>query len=203
MNTIKQKIKDYSNNNNLMFLIGIVCMFLTSTTMGLGDWDFVWQSYLGKSVVTNFDFYGLKDLIWGSLNIHPYYDHEWLTNVFFYLTTVIFGDSYSIVFVKIVIELLLGITTYCFVKQIVKTFDNMSFFTYLFSMTLTYCFGALLVKPKAYDISLVLVMWLIILLERRREGTLTFKKFCVFIVVLTILWNNIHSGSIVLLFGFY
>ena len=199
MSVVKQKLKALSENTNLMFFISIVCMFLTSTIMGLGDWDFVWQSHLGKAVVERGDFFGLKDLIWGTVNVNPYYDHEWLTNVFFYLVTVLFGEVYSIIVVKVFIELLLGVTVYFFVKQVIKTYVHISFITYVSCMFLTYCFGALLVKPKAYDISLALVMWLLILLEKRKENTISFKCFAICILILTVFWNNIHSGSIVLL----
>lgn len=200
MKGIKNKINQLGQNTPLLFFISIVCMFLTSTILGLGDWDFRWQSFLGQSIVTKGDFYGLKDLIWGTVGIHSYYDHEWLTNVFFYLLNVIFGPTYSIVVTKVIIELLLGITSYFFVKFFIKDFSKMNITMYLGSMVLTYLYATLLVKPKAYDISVAFMMLLIILLEKYRDNVISFRKFALYLIPLIILWNNIHSGSILLVF---
>ena len=197
--SIKEKFNNFSANKDALFLVSIVSVFLTSTILGLSDLDFIWQSYLGKSIITKGDFFGLKDLVWGTVNIHEYYDHEWLCNVFFYLSTLLFGDAYSVIFVKVIIELLLGFTTYAFLKQIIKTYNNLHFISYFCCMLMTYCLCFTLVKPKAYDISLIFFMWLLILLEKRKEGTISFKRFALFILLLTLCWNNIHSGSIVLL----
>ncbi len=188
-------------NKNILFLISIVCIFLMSTIMGLSDWDFVWQSRLGKYIVTEHDFNGLRHLVWGTQGIDVYYDHEWLTNVFFYIATVLFGETGGIIAIKLLIELSLGIVTYMFVTQFFKSVDDIDVSAFFSIVVVTYLFVNSLVKPKAYDISLIFFMLLLILLDKRCKDTISFRKFSLYIALLVVLWNNFHSGSIILIFG--
>ncbi len=196
-------LKELSKKNNVLFLLSLIFAFSVSTVVGIGDYDFIWQTHLGKTIITEHRFDGLYDLIWGTQGLGWYLDHEWLTNVIFYLLNCCFGLVGSIVVYKIIIELALSISIYFLVKEFIDDFSNMSWFTYLACVTMSWNFSMLLVKPKAYDISLVLFIWLIIILERYKKQVISYKSLCVITTVLLLFWNNLHSGSVVLFFGIF
>ena len=200
MKNINAKLKEFTANKEYMFFISVLFMFIISTVVGLGDWDYYWQSYLGKEIVTHGKFDSLGDLIWGTKGLGHYVDHEWLTNVFFYLCKSTFGTFGGVVAIKLVLESLFVFVTFYFVKYFIKDFSKMSWFTYLACMVSMYCFSMMLLKPKAYDFSVLFTMLLIISIEKYRANEKTFKRFAIDILLITILWNNMHSGSVILVF---
>ena len=80
-------INNIKENRKFMLYICVFCIMITSVLQGLSDWDFIWQTYLGKEIVQNGRFNALQDLIWGTKEVSTYIDHEWLTNILFYFFT--------------------------------------------------------------------------------------------------------------------
>ena len=200
MKKLNALLKKLGQNNRITFFISILCLASISIIVGIGDYDVIWQIHLGKVILTEHRFDGLKDLVWGTQGYGWYLDHEWLTNVIFYLLNCLFGQMGGIIAFKCLVVVLFSISVFYLVKEFTD-FNDMSWFTYLACTCLTYSYTIILIKPKAYDLSAILMMCLLILLERYNKQKISFKTFAVFICFITILWNNLHSGSVLLIFG--
>ena len=194
------KLKQLGSNKGVTFFISVLCVMSISLLVGIGDYDVIWQTYLGKVIVTEHRFDGLQDLVWGNQWLGWYLDHEWLTNVIFYLLSIVFGQMGGIIAYKIIIIILTSICAYYLLKEFTD-FTNMSWFTYLACICMSYIYAMLLIKPKAYDLSTVFVLCTFIVLEKYRKHTILFIKFAVYICLITLFWNNIHSGSVLLIYG--
>ena len=195
-----QVLKRLGDNNAVTFFISLFCVFLLNTIVGIGDYDFVWQTYLGKIIITEHRFDGLKDLIWGTQGLGWYLDHEWLTNVIFYGLNRVFGEMGSVIVFKILMGCLFSISIYFLLREFTD-FKNMSWFTYLACITMSFSYATILVKVKAYNISAILMVCLFIVLERYRKKILSFKTFAIWTCIIVLLWNNFHSGSVLLIYG--
>ncbi len=195
-----QVLKKIGSNNALTFFISLFCVFMLNTVVGIGDYDFVWQTHLGKVIVTEHRFDGLNDLVWGAQGLGWYLDHEWLTNVIFYGLNQIFGEMGSVIAFKVIMGCLFSISIYFLLREFTD-FKDMSWFTYLACITMSFSYATILVKIKAYNISAILMICLLIVLERYRKQLLSFKQFAIWICLIVLLWNNLHSGSVLLIYG--
>ena len=45
-------LKKIGANNNITFFISIFCLATISILVGIGDYDVIWQTHLGKVIVT-------------------------------------------------------------------------------------------------------------------------------------------------------
>ena len=169
-------------NRNSMLYICILGILFTSTIQGLSDWDFIWQSYLGEQIVKEGRFNALGDLIWGTKHISTYIDHEWLTNIIFYFYDNLFGTAYGVMFVKITLELILGLSLCYFIQLFYK--DNLSNISYISICLLVAIFSICAMKPKAFIVSVILLVWLLIICESYTNETISFIVFSILNVLL-------------------
>ncbi len=200
LKALNVKLKDIAQNKSIMLFISLLFLVSTTTYIGAADYDFVWQTYLGKIIVTEHRFDGLKDLVWSLQYCSPYLDHEWLSNVIFYGLNVAFGEMGGLIAFKIIVEVLFTISIFYLIKQFMDI-DTMSWFTYMALVCLVYSFATVLIKPKAYDLSVIMFIWLIIVVEKYKNNEIRFRTLAIWLSVIIILWNNLHSGSVVLAFG--
>ena len=201
------------NNKDSLVYITIFFIYLISVFAGLADFDYYWQVALGRNIVTKGDFNSVYNLVWGTNGVSEYLDHEWLTNVFFYLMSLL-GYRY-IAITKLVISAFCGICTILYIKNENKDLNTVSIiglFVYTFMISTVF------IKVKAYSISLGFVLIEIILLKKYNRvksligyeySAVHYMKnkdkepilYFISLLVLCIIWNNMHSGSIPLFFG--
>ena len=175
-----------------LILIFVACF--VSIGFGLSDWDYFWQCDLGEAIIKHGNFNATYDLMWGEKGLGEYYDHEWLSNVIFYLFDSM--GQYGIVLLKFAITLFVAITVILFIKKFNKSLDNINGFLTLVCVLViaSICF-----KVKAYTISLGFEILEILMLYEYKENKNLFKSI-VKSSILVILWNNMHSGSVPLYF---
>ena len=129
------------------FYISIFAIFILSLYAGLADFDYYWQVDLGRQIVKNGNFNGIYNQVWGSTGIATYYDHEWLTNILFYLTSLVGIKGISLM--KLLISLFLATCTTFYIRSekkelnIVSTIELLVFYFLL---------SVVFLKVKAYCI---------------------------------------------------
>ena len=194
MKSLNVKIRDWVLNNWIWFCIFTISIF--GVFYGLADMDYYWQKDLGKAIVKDFNFNSCYNQVWGNKGVGVYYDHEWLTNVIFYLFSLI--PYKPLIWLKLFICILTGIETIRFLKEF-KLNENLSFKVY--AVFLLYAINILVFcKIKAYSLSVLLFMEEIILIERYKSSDTNSLKYIVRLGILCVLWTNIHSGSMPLFF---
>jgi hypothetical protein len=185
---MKEKLKD----NKYILLVGIC---LITIGFGLADCDYYWQAYSGKNIVQHLNFYSIKDLVWGTEDLDTYLDHEWLTNIIFYIFSLL--GTKGIFFLKTTICLCVSLSIVKFVKHYNKDIQGIP---YILMLIVLFLASMLVFKVKAYTISIIFVMYEIRLLEEYKKDNSNYKVFIIKIIALTLLWNNMHSGSVPLLY---
>ena len=88
------------SRNKLVYIL-IFGISLLSMYAGLVDYDYYWQAELGRYMVQEGNFNASKDIIWGTLGVSEYLDHEWLTNILFYFSYQL--GYYGIFIMKLII----------------------------------------------------------------------------------------------------
>ena len=181
---------------DIVILISFVAVFTISLIVAVTDYDFVWQTILGQKIVREHTFYGLSDLIWSTKYKGWYLDHEWLTNVIFYLVTSCFGEIGGILCYKIFIAVILSIE----LLILGKLYNINNFYTpaSLVCLVVGIVYALNYINFKAYNISLLLLLALVILLENYVKGQVSYKGLAVGYLSILVLWNNLHSGSVFL-----
>ena len=172
-------------------LVIIICLYTSS--FGLSDYDYYWQAKLGKYIVTEHNFNGAYDLVWGNLNVESYLDHEWLSNIIFYMFSLL--GTCGIFLLKFSICLFLGISICLMMDMFCKKIDGINLVSLLVVIFLVSC---LVFKVKAYSISMAFVIFEIMLLYKYKNNKA--NKYLIYAVLLLIIWNNFHSGSMPLFF---
>lgn len=186
------KVKSIFTRNNIIYLT-IFAILLLSSYSGLADYDYYWQSTLGKYILQG-DFYGVDKLTWGNLGKSLYLDHEWLTNILFYLSTLL--GIKGITVLKILISLFIALTLVYYIKSENKEFNLIS---YLYLVVFLFILSVVFIKVKAYCISIGFLILETTFLKQYKK-TEKFKYF-IYMILLCLLWTNMHSGSVVLFFG--
>lgn len=195
-------INNIKENRKFMLYICVFCIMITSVLQGLSDWDFIWQTYLGKEIVQNGRFNALQDLIWGTKEVSTYIDHEWLTNILFYFLDSVFGTTYGIFMTKFIFSILLSFSLCYFINYLTRNSEITSI-SFLSVFIIVCIFSITAMKPKAFVLSTIFVTWVLCICEKYTDKMLSFKKFSILTLLILVLWNNFHSGSIVLFFIFY
>lgn len=175
------------------FYLVIAAICCISLYAGLADYDWYWQVELGKAIVTRFDFNAIYGLHWGDLGVAEYLDHEWLTNVLFYICSLL--GEYGISIAKLLICLAYAGATCLYLDVESKSFNDASIFgicAFVFGMSTVF------IKVKAYILSVVFLLLEIICLKKYKSGS--DKLYFAYMFGLMVVWNNMHSGSIPLFF---
>lgn len=172
------------------FIFAIVAISLYA---GLADYDWYWQVELGKAIVNIGNFNAIYTLQWGIKGVTEYLDHEWLTNIGFYLCSL--TGKYGISVAKALICVAYTVATCFFLHSENKNYNDASLIGicgYLFVMATVF------IKVKAYILSVVFLLIEVTFLKWYKASRN--MKYFVYMFILTVLWNNMHSGSIPLLF---
>lgn len=180
-----------SSRSKLRILV--IAVSLISLYAGLADYDWYWQCELGKSIVRDFNFNGIYNLHWGTKGVSEYLDHEWLTNIFFYFCSLL--GTYSISFAKLIICVTYAVTTILYLESYDNQYNDAAYigvFGYLFLMSTVF------IKVKAYILSVVFLLVEMMFLRKYRASQ--DKRCFVYMAILLVVWNNMHSGSIPMFF---
>lgn len=173
--------------------ITIFAIFAISIYAGLADFDYYWQVDLGKHIVNEGNFNAIYNQCWGSLGVSEYYDHEWLTNVLFYFASLIGIKGISLM--KLIIAMFIAICTVLYIsseKKELNTASIVGLIAFLFMLSTVF------IKVKAYSISIgFLLLEVMFLKQYKRTG---YKRYFVYMWILLLFWNNMHSGSMPLFF---
>ena len=169
------KVKSIFNRNNIIYLT-IFAILLLSSYSGLADYDYYWQSTLGKYILQG-DFYGVDKLTWGNLGKSLYLDHEWLTNILFYLSTLL--GIKGITVIKILISLFIALTLVYYIKSENKEFNLIS---YLYLVVFLFILSVVFIRVKAYCISIGFIILEVTFLKQYKK-TYKFKYFIYMIIL--------------------
>lgn len=175
------------------FYVFIFAIVAISLYAGLADYDWYWQVELGKAIVKEGNFNAIYTLQWGTKGVAEYLDHEWLTNIFFYLCSL--TGTYGISVAKAAICVVYVLATGYFLSSGGKSYNDTSLIGicgYLFVMATVF------IKVKAYILSVAFLLVEVAFLKRYKASR--DMKYFVYMFILTVLWNNMHSGSIPMLF---
>lgn len=180
-----------STKSKFFVLIFIICFI--SLYAGLADYDWYWQCELGKAIVKDFNFNGVYDLHWGTKGTAEYLDHEWLSNIIFYLCSLTGVHGISVC--KALVCGAYASAT-CFYLSVDGRDCNdasmLGICGYLFIM------AGVFIKVKAYILSVAFLLVEVAILKRYKSKQS--NKYFVYMFLLLILWNNMHSGSMPLFF---
>lgn len=175
------------------FYVVLCAIVMISLYAGLADYDWYWQVELGKAVVTKFNFNAIYDLQWGTKGVDTYLDHEWLTNVIFYICSLI--GTYGISLAKFLICCAYAGATCWYLKEEDKDINDTAMLgigAYVFMM------AGVFIKVKAYILSVAFLLVEVVLLKRYKKKQ--DAEYFIWMLLLLILWNNMHSGSMPLFF---
>lgn len=184
----------FSNiKSSTLFKVGMLGVVLISLFTGLADSDWYWQVKLGESIVNNLKFNDFSSLVWGS-DLSFYLDHEWLSNVIFYVLSLL---PYGITVTKFILVSLCCLSTYLFVKSFNKHDDNV---VIVFTLCILFLGSISVFKVKPYMFSFVLLLIEIYFLSRFSRKTSKLG-----IVIVSILWINLHGSYplFICVFGLY
>jgi len=162
---------------NWLWLVAAVGVCLTGVAFGLVDGDFYWQSELGMHEFLELDFDYSSKLLWGSLGIGEYLDHEWLCNILFYLLRTPFA-------MKLVLCIATGVSVGLLCKSGLKRLGVLALYALLFC------------RVKAASFSVLFLMFEVLLLDNYKDCW----RWRVGLFSVLVLWNNMHSGSVILFF---
>ena len=153
------------------------------------DGDFWWQSYLGKEILCgNF----VANVHWGTLGAIDTINYEWLSSLLFSLFS---KNWYTILFLKFILCLFVGIVNCIFLNK----FSNENKTGLCLSCLVILCTSITCFNLKAYIFSIAFYSISIIIFYDYKENR-NFLKYLVYTCILVLLWNNLHSGSIILYF---
>lgn len=167
---------------------------MLSLYAGLADFDYYWQVDLGRQIVKNLDFNGICNQVWGSTGIATYYDHEWLTNILFYITSLVGIKGISLM--KLLISLFLATCTTLYIRSEKKELNIASTIELL---VFYFLLSVVFLKVKAYCISVGFLLLEVMFLKQYKRSKS--NKYFIYMLILLLFWNNMHSGSIPLFFG--
>ena len=183
-------MKKILKNKNYVLLF-IVAMLKLSECMI--DYDYYWQKAFGEEEFIHFNFSNLaKAVHWGSVGLTEYLDQEWITSVLYYLFSLLpFGIHITNFFFRFIFFMV----SIKFIEIIKKsdlniTLDSLLCYIALFFVSL---------HVKAY--TLVISLFMVELIMLYKFSTKSFKKYLILSSLLIILWNNVHSGTIVIYFA--
>lgn len=161
---------------------------------GLTDGDFLWQSYLGGKILTEGNFYAIKDTVWGTVGLGTYLDHEWLCNIMFYLCNSIGTYGVALAYSVCLAIVFIGLVSFLsYNKESLSPLKCFIILVYIFY------FAIVLFKVKAYTVSSCFLFIEFILLDRYRKDRN--DKVAIFgLFSLVLLWVNFHSAGIVIFF---
>lgn len=172
----------------------LLCLIVgISLYAGLADYDWYWQCELGEAIVTRGDFNAIYSLQWGTKGVAEYLDHEWLTNVMFYICSL--GGLFGISLAKLLICIAYAFGTCYYLNSEGKELNDTAMLGiggYVFIM------AGIFIKIKAYILSVVFLFFEVILLKRYKKSQ-DVENFA-WMLLLLVVWNNMHSGSMPLFF---
>lgn len=175
------------------FYLLIAVVVFISMYAGLADYDWYWQCELGEAIIKDFNFNEVYNLHWGTKGVSEYLDHEWLTNILFYLCSS--TGMYGISIAKLLICAAYAVATCYYLEAEGKEYNEASMIgilAYVFMM------AGVFIKVKAYIISVVFLFVELVLLKKYKASSSS--KYFLYMFVLLIVWNNMHSGSLPLFF---
>ena len=176
---------------NINYVLLSVLILLKMSECAI-DYDYYWQIMLGKEELLRHNFNNLSQIMcWGTKGLSEYLDHEWLTNIIFYIFSII---PFGIILNNVVFRLIFVLVSIKFIISVQKIEFKLSI-DYVFIL-LALIFVS--VHLKAYTLVLSLFMLELIMLYKYNDDK--FKNYLFLSSLLVVFWNNIHSGTIIMYF---
>lgn len=176
-----------------LFYITIFAIFAISVYAGLADFDYYWQVDLGKHIINEGNFNSIYNQCWGSLGVSEYYDHEWLTNVLFYFVSLIGIKGISLM--KLIVAMFVALCVILYINSEEKEPNTVSIVCLI---VFFFMLSTVFIKVKAYCISIGFLLLEIMFLKQYKRTS--YKRYFIYMWILLLFWNNMHSGSMPLFF---
>ena len=177
-------------STSFYFKVGLIGVVLLSLYTGLADSDWYWQVKLGESIVKYSRFNDFSSIVWVK-DLGYYLDHEWLSNVIFYLLSLL---PYGMIITKVLLVSLCCFSTYIFIFNHKRSDNTLVVVSTLF---LLFICSITVFKVKPYMFS-----YIFLLLELYFLDNINTLKGKIGLVLISILWINMH-GSYPLFIGVF
>lgn len=173
---------------NLVFLIVFLTLVFVRSDVVFDDMSLGWHLLTGNYVLDNLSI-PHTDIISYTRAGKPWVPYEWLSGLILAIVGRTAGQPGLLVFVA---ALVAGTWTLLY-RRCAETKD--SFAPFAFVLTLCAARVALgLWSARPYTLIYPLVLILVTCLERFRRGFLPFKKLCLALSCITIIWTNMHPS---------
>ena len=139
--------------------------------------------------------------MWQGAGLGEYLNHEWLFCVAMSLFNSLFG-VWDVFALKVFMCLLTGVCTAWFLKRFSLIDGSVS--RGMFILLCVFLNAMVFVKVKAYSLSVLFLMAELVFLKDWRDSESKRARVLVFlrVLMLCVVWNNVHSGSVPLFFFF-
>lgn len=186
-----KKLSDLSVS--FYFKLGLVGVVLLSLYTGLADSDWYWQVKLGEGIVKYGKLNDFSSLVWVD-NLGYYLDHEWLSNIIFYLLSLL---PYGVVITKFLLVSVCCFSVYLFIKNYHKENSEVVVLSTVFILMIC---SITVFKVKPYMFSFIFLLLELYFLDR-----LPTKKSKIGLFIISVLWINMHGSYPLFLcvFGLY
>ena len=182
-------------------LAPVMLLSMCGVYAGLADLDYYWQADLGSDVLAGLGFNTADGLVWQGAGLGEYLNHEWLFCVAMSLFNSLFG-VWDVFALKVFMCLLTGVCTAWFLKRFSLIDGSVS--RGMFILLCVFLNAMVFVKVKAYSLSVLFLMAELVFLKDWRDSESKRARVLVFlrVLMLCVVWNNVHSGSVPLFFFF-
>lgn len=190
----------------LAFIIAaMAAAILASQTayQGIGDSDYFWHITLGRYIVENKSIFKRDIFSWIAAE-RGYVEtaHSWLGSVILYLFSAIFSNPFqgAVLYNAVTMALVFFILIYYYGSPLSKSNSKCVFFNAFFSIFLVFIQKLTSLSPRPGNIGLVLFVLSLVLLHDVYENKNSKKGY--WLPIISLLWANIHGGSVPILFAF-
>lgn len=170
------------------FIIFMCVSLIAFLSMGLGN-DYFWHVKAGEYMVSNFKIPYFDIFSWyGIVNNLYWMSHEWLSEVFIYISRYLFKDFGPYIFCFITYIVLLLILYICNKEKLQKN----KLFIIIWAALAVIIFSSFIL-PRPHMISYILLALTIYLLFDNYNNKESKKIY--FLPIISLLWVNFHGGS--------
>lgn len=197
-----------ARNQNLLLCLtisllgGTLCAFKISQA-GIGDSDFFWHNILGKYIVENKSIFEEDIFSWIAVE-RGYTEtaHSWLGSVLVYLVTSLFAKPFygAVAFSWVSGTAVSFAMCYAYGSPLNIENPKCDFLNCIFALLAGLSVPYVFISPRPLNIGLLLFVISMSLLHDGFDHAES--KKCWWLILISVLWANVHGGAVPILFAF-